>query len=403
MFPILMTATRRMLPLLALAAGTLVAPHSAPAAPLTDFAFDLQPRLGSPDQNLTWSPASLGQALALLYGGASGVTRAEMAATLRWPAGVDATQSAWGAALRELAGRGAGKAGVEGRPFQLSLASAVWTGEGLLLRPEFAAGLAEHFSASARPLPFRSDSEKARQQINGWVAERTTGMIPELLRPGLLSPDTRLVLTTAAYLDARWEQPFESVHRDWTFTRLDRSTVKTLMMTRQASLAAARGPGWVAAALPYHDPRLEMVIVVPDSNFRAFERGWTLRKYQEIVAAFTTRTTSVALPPFRLDADLDLTGPLAAAGMQHLFARADLSGITAQETLFVNRVVQKAVLRVGREGTVGAAATAVELRSAMLPDRDTLHLEATRPFLFVLRDRPTGAILFMGRVVDPTV
>lgn len=409
-------------PSLTLAVGLLAAPPAAaasssaaaprstatrPADSVTDFAFALQPRLGPADQNLAWSPAGLGQALAMLYAGAGGVTKQEMSQVLGLSPDRAAALAAWRQVLTGLAARGASARGVDTEPFRLSLASALWPDARLKLRPEFAATLRTQFDSELITLAYDRDPAGAVQRINNWVNEATRGRIAALVEREDIQLDTRLLLTTAVYLNAAWRIPFDEVDANETFTGLAGQRIEIAMMNLRAdALRSARGKGWSAVALPYDDERLEFVLVVPDADFARFEAGWNRKLYAAIADSLRARDTLVRMPQFDLAQQLELIPALKAAGLGHLFQAADFSGMAEGPGLEVAGVRQKAKLTVGREGTVAAAATAVFMRelSAMIPGhiREPLVINADRPFLFVLRDRPTGAILFMGRVVDPS-
>lgn len=378
-----------------------------PADSVTDFAFALQPRLGAADANLAWSPAGLGQALVMLYAGAGGVTKQEMSHVLGLPPDKEAALAAWRQVLTGLAARGASARGVDNEPFRLSLASALWPDTRLKLRPAFAATLSTQFDSELITLAYDRDPGGAVQRINSWVNDATRGRISTLVAREDIQPDTRLLLTTAVYLNAGWRIPFDEVHAKQTFTGLTGQRIETTMMNLRADgLRSARGKGWSAVALPYDDERLEFMLVVPDADFAQFEAGWNRKLHAAISDSLRARDTRVRMPQFDLAQQLELIPALQAAGLGHLFQAADFSGVADGPGLEVSGVRQKVKLTVGREGTVAAAATAVMMRvtSAMVHGHvpEPLFINADRPFLFVLRDRPTGAILFMGRVVDPS-
>ncbi len=293
----------------------------------------------------------------------------------------------------------------------------------LALRPELVGLLAEAFRAGLRQVDFRRDPEGARRAINGLVAEQTAGKIPELFEAGAIDTDSRLVLTNAIYLEAGWQVPFDpSDTRPEPFHRLRSGTAAATegttgatptgggttevdMLHRQARLGYARGDGWSAVELPYRGGRLVMDAIVPDDgSFRSFQVGLEAGRLGELLASLRPREVRLALPKFTFDSALDLRGPLQALGMRTAFSEAaDFSGITEDQDLQVDRVVQQAHIEVDERGTTAAAATGATIRlvSAVMPT-SPVELRADRPFLFAVRDRASGALLFLGRVTDPS-
>ena len=188
-----------------------------------------------------------------------------------------------------------------------------------------------------------------------------------------------------------------------SFTRADGSTVDAPMMAAQLEdVPYARGAGWQAVELPYVGGSLALTIIVPD-DVAAFEAALTPAVLDSITGALAVRTVNLTFPKFGIDSKLELRDVLAAMGMPTAFdgSRADFSGITTEEMLYITAVIHQANIDVDEKGTTASAATAVVMGRTSLPtDVVTLHVD--HPFLFALRDVPTGAILFLGRVADPT-
>lgn len=256
-------------------------------------------------------------------------------------------------------------------------------------------------------LDYEHQPDAALRRINAWSSAATSGHIPELVTRDMISACTGLLVTTAVYFNARWQEPFQMVDPAADFTRLDGTKVEAPRLRGYSTAwRVAQGADWQAAELPYDDERLDFLIVIPRGDFLAFEAGWTAAACQAIRDSLRIHAACVLMPPFDLARDLPLRPALEAAGLRHLFAGADLRGLAPRDQLDVYDVRQRLRLNVSKEGTVGAAATVVAMRSigGSLggPARDPIEIIADRPFLFVLRDRPTGVILFMGRVVDPS-
>ena len=246
------------------------------------------------------------------------------------------------------------------------------------------------------------NAEGARLDVNAWVSERTEGRIPELLPPGVVDELTRLVLVNAIYLKAAWLAPFdEKATAPGAFKRLDGSTIDVPTMHDTLGLRYAEGDGWQAVELPYVGRQLAMLVVVPD-DLASFEAGLDGAALDTIVGALEDERVALSLPRFGIESKLTLKDVLSAMGMPLAFdpTAADFSGITSVDDLYISAVIHQANIDVDEEGTEAAAATAVVVSTTSLPP-PPIPMNVDRPFLFALRDLETGAILFLGRVVEP--
>ena len=233
--------------------------------------------------------------------------------------------------------------------------------------------------------------------------EQTEQRIPELLAEGVLTPATRLTLVNAIYLKAPWQTPFfEGATEDGTFTRADGSTVEVPFMSTSASLPYASGDGWQAVELPYLGGSLAMTLILPD-DLADFEQALTPDDLATITSSLADTQVALALPRFGIETKAELATILAALGMPTAFGdAADFSGITTAAPLLISDVIHQANIDVDEKGTEAAAATAVVMLEYAMP-AETVTVRLDRPFLFALRDVPTGAILFLGRVGDPSI
>jgi len=343
-------------------------------------------------------------ALAMARAGARGETAAEMDVVLGAVASDE--HAGWLNALdAALAGRSGTFPDAVGKPYPVALriANAPFAQRGMTLVPAYLEALASRFGAGLRLVDYRADPEAARRQINGWVDEQTVQRIPELLVPGIITTDTRLTLVNAIYLKAPWLTPFSpEATKPGAFSRPDGSTVDVPMMSLSESLPYAEGTGWRAVELPYVGGSLALTIIVPDS-MAAFQSSLTPDLLAGLTGALQPRSVQLALPKFGIESKTDLATTLAAMGMPLAFDpdRADFSGITTEERLVISAVIHQANIDVDEKGTEAAAATAVVMRATGAP-AEPVALRVDRPFLFALRDVPTGAILFLGRIADPS-
>lgn len=368
------------------------------------FAFDLYRFLRKENKNgnLFYSPYSISLALAMTYAGARGQTEQQMAPTLHF-----LPQSRLHPALNrldlELAQRGQGAKGKDGKGFRLNIANAIWGQQGYRFLPEFLDLLAENYGAGLRLLDFASDPESSRVTINNWVSDRTEGRIKDLIPQGALDKLTRLVLTNAIYFNAAWSAPFQpSQTQDGAFHLLNGSQVAVPMMRQTTSFGYVGGQGYQAVELPYDGRELSMVILLPQTGqFDAFESALDAGQVKSILKDLKQRQVTLRLPKFKIESKFSLAETLAAMGMPAAFSsEADFSGMDGTRNLFISDVVHKAFVSVDESGTEAAAATAVIERASAMPQQP-VEVTVDRPFIFVIRDIQTGAILFVGRVVNP--
>lgn len=353
--------------------------------------------------NLVLSPASIALALSMARAGARGQTAAEMDAVLR-DLGTDA-HAAWLAALDSALNSRTGtfqdQSGAP-RDVTLRIVNAPFAQRGFALEQAYLDALAARFGAGLRLVDYISATEAARQAINDWVAGQTEQRIKELLAQGDVDGLTRLVLVNAIYLKAAWETPFAvEVTAPASFTRPNGSAVSVPMMHGGGELPYAAGDGWQAVELPYVGGKLSMLVIVPD-DLRAFEAGFDDQVLAGIVSGLAAHQVILGLPKFGTESRLELGPVLAALGMPTAFSdAADFSGITTQEPLLVSAVIHQANIDVDEKGTEAAAATAVVMRASAAPG-EPVTLTVDRPFLFAVRDVETGAVLFLGRIADPS-
>jgi serpin B len=370
------------------------------------FALAAYHKMAAGDGNLVFSPASISIALAMTYAGAAGTTASEMAAAMHYTLPPAQLHPAFDALDLALASRGEGKLGTDGGPMRLHVVNAAWAERTYTFKTDYLDVLATSYGVGINLLDFKSEWESARVTINDWVAEQTEQKILNLLPENVLSTDTRLVLTNAVYFNAAWKQAFDPQDtQDGSFNLLDGSTVTTKFMgATLASAPAMQGTGFVAVELPYQDERLSMLVVVPDSGtFTAFESALDGTALDAIVAGLTPQSVSLGLPRFKVETSQSLEDLLQALGMTSAFisGQADFSGMDGTQNLYISKVLHKAFIDVGEKGTEAAAATAVVMNDLGIA-LTGLSIYANRPFLYFLRDQPTGAILFMGRVLNPT-
>jgi serpin B len=371
------------------------------------FAFKLYQALKGKEGNLFYSPYSISLALAMTYAGANGETAQQMAATLKFMLEQKRLHPAFNWLDTELASRGEGAQGKDGEGFRLNIANAIWGQKDYEFLPAFLDVLAENYGAGLRILDFITETEKSRLAINKWVSNRTERRIEELIPPGAIDTLTRLVLTNAIYFNAAWKYPFdEKVTANGPFYLLDGRQIAVPMMKQTESFGYAEGEGYQAIELLYDGNELSMVILLPASgNFGAFEEGLQAQQVDAIINDLQNTQVTLTMPQFEFDSEFSLKDTLAEMGMRDAFSPddADFSGMTGNPELFISDVVHKAFVAVDEAGTEAAAATAVIVGTTSAPGGPLVEVTIDRPFIFLIRDIETGAILFVGRVLNPGV
>jgi len=367
----------------------------------TDFALDLYQEVRDKPGNLFFSPFSISIALAMTYAGARNETAQQIEETLHFTLGQDGLHKAFNFLDLELADREANPGHNADDGFKLRVVNSIWGQVGEVFVPELLDTLALNYGAGLNLLDFMADPEQCRLTINGWVEDETADRIKDLLPQGSITVDTRLVLTNAIYFKAAWNVPFDPDNTtSGDFHLLDGGTVNAEMMNQNEMLPYAEGDGFAAVELPYDGEKLSMVVIVPQ-DLEGFEAALSTDGLQTILDDLQTHLVTLRLPKFGFEAPLPLTEVLQEMGMPIAFsAAADFTGIRESGGLMITDVLHKAFVVISEEGTEAAAATAVVVGETAIPQTATLI--ADRPFMVLIRDRPTGTILFLGRVVDPT-
>lgn len=377
------------------------------AAGNSAFAFDMLHQLSAaePGKNLVFSPFSISTALAMTYAGARGDTQTEMKSTLHFGLEEPALHEAFNAVDRALAARGEGQLGADQMPFKLNVSNALWQQRELQVEAAFLDTLALHYGAGVFMLDFRTQPEPSRKTINSWVAQRTEQLIPELLPDNSIKTGTVLVLTNTVYFNASWQTKFDkNLTRDSPFQRADGSMVQVPMMNAglTSGISYAQGAGYEAVSLPYAGDELAFIAVLPEGgSYAALEAGASATWFSQLQAQLAPSSVRLTLPKLDTKTATKLRTPLKALGMTRAFeAHAEFSGITPT-AVAIDDVIHQAMVKVFEEGTIAAAATAVVIAPTGVPSFDHV-VSFDRPFLYAIVDRPTGQILFLGRVLDPS-
>jgi serpin B len=393
-----------------LAGGTLAAADTRPAAAdraalvkgNNQFALDLYRQLHGEEGNLFFSPYSISAALGMTYAGARGETAEQMAKTLHFTLDNAALHPTFGALLKEI--NGAGK-DPRKRGYQLSSANALWAQKGYHFLPAFLKLTKDYYGAGENTVDFVGATEQARETINKWVEKETNDKIKELLKKGVLTTDTRLVLTNAIYFKGDWASQFKKDQtREELFHLTPETNTKAPLMHQTGKFSYFKDGAVQGLEMPYVGKDLSMVVLLPSKpdGLGELEKKLTANQLSSWLGKLHETKVDVTLPKFKTTREFQLKKALSELGMPLAFTfNADFSGINGgKDSLRIADVIHKAYVDVNEEGTEAAAATGVVIEARSEPP-PTPVFRADHPFVFLIRDRRSDSILFIGRIVQP--
>lgn len=365
------------------------------AASANQFCMDLYGRLGRKHENIFFSPYSIWTALAMTQEGARGETAEEMRQVLHAPDDPELRRAAIKGLLTVINDPAA--------PYELSTANALWAQRDHAFLREYMDVVKGFYAARVANLDFVSDAEGSRKTINDWVADETRQRIKDLIPQGALTAMTRLVLTNAIYFKGAWLERFEeaqTTEQPFLTGAGDTVSVPMMVMT-EARVRYAETPEAQVIELPYTGDSLAMLLVLPRMReLRPLEAPLDTARLRAWTDGLVFQKVDIFIPRFKLETKYNLNGDLGDMGMELAFSpQADFSGMDGKGELFISTVIHQAFVEVNEEGTEAAAATGVMMETVSA--RPRIEFRADHPFVFMILDKRTGAILFMGRLSDP--
>ncbi len=368
----------------------------------TAFALDMYAHLRTHDGNLFFSPYSISTALAMTYAGARGETEEQMAQVLHLTLEHEDIHPAF--AYLDEHFRDIQRAG----NVALSVANALWIQQGFNVLDAFLDTVKTYYRAGLHEVNFVEAAEAAREDINSWVAAQTNQKIQELIPQGVLHELTRLVLTNAIYFQGKWASEFskDETQEDafWVSSACKKMAP---LMYQEHAFHYGENDDVQVIQMPYQGEDLSMAILLPKvrDGLAAIEASLTPEHLRAWLNLTARRDVKVYLPRFTQTSRFSLSSVLQAMGMKKAFSsrEADFSGIEPGKSLSITDVLHKAFVEVNEEGTEAAAATGVVVGvTSVMEPQPVPVFRADHPFLFLIRDKRSGSILFMGRMMDPS-
>ncbi len=365
------------------------------------FAFNLYSEYKSGEGNIFFSPYSISTALAMTYEGARGKTAEEMRQVFYFPEDDNLRKSSFASIYNEI--------NKKDKAYKLSTANALWAQKDYSFLEEYVSIVENYYGGKATNLDFIKETEESRQTINGWIEDQTNDKIKDLIPVGALNKLTRLVITNAVYFKGTWVKQFEKKDtREEDFTTSSGQKVKTPMMRlvgNDAVFSYAENDNLQILELPYNGENLSMLVILPKEDLMDIEKSINSEKVSEWKNRLRKQRVDIFIPKFKFETKYLMAGTLAEMGMPTAFSdSADFTGMEddPEENFKIDKVIHQAFVEVNEEGTEAAAATAVIMTGITSVGPPTPIFRADHPFIFIIQQKSTGNILFMGRVSNPT-
>ncbi len=368
------------------------------------FAFDLYSEYKSEKGNIFFSPYSISTALTMTYEGAKGKTAEEIQAVLCIPKD-DEIRRLESVKIYNQINR-------DSEDYKLSTVNALWAQKSYKFLEGYINNVEEYYGGKTTNLDFIKDTEKSRVTINDWIEDQTNDKIKNLIPRGAVNSLTRLVLTNAIYFKGTWVLQFDKKDtKNEDFKTSSGQAVKVPMMEltgNDAEFNYAKADEVQILELPYDGEDLSMLLILPEEdNLKKLEKSINTKKLSEWKNAFEKQRVDIYVPKFKFETKYFMADTLKEVGISDafVFGAADFSGMDGTKNLYIDNVIHQAFVEVNEEGTEAAAATAVivvEWGSDGVEEKVVIPVfRADHPFIFIIQQKETGNILFMGRVSNP--
>jgi len=360
------------------------------------FAFDLLSKYRSDSgKNVFFSPYSISAAIAMAYEGARGKTADEMVSVFNFPMDNSERWDGFADIYNEI--------NKKDKKYKLSSANALWAREGSSFQKEYLDTVEKYYGGKATNVDFEKDAENSRITINKWMSDQTEGNIKDPIPKGAIDQSTRLVLTNAVYFKGTWAKQFDKKNTQDADFKLDNgSIVRAKMMSltgEEARFDYAETDQAQILEMPYSGEDISMLVILPKEGKQDnFESELTVENLEAWKKKLENMPVNVYFPKYKFETKYAIADTLKEMGMPTAFTQdADFSGMDGKKDLVISAVIHQAYVEVNEDGTEASGAVKVALTSAM-----PVVFNANHPFIFLIQDKASGNILFMGRVADPT-
>ncbi len=349
--------------------------------------------------NFVLSPYSIALGLAQAYGGAANETAVQMRKVLNIEMADGEYHQSWNWLDQQIS-KQTGNETTKDKDLVLSIANSTWVQKGYPYQQNFLNLLVSNYGSDLRQTDFAQNPQQARLDINQWVTHQTENKIEELVPEGAIDPLTNMALVNAIYLKAAWQIPFvPEATTEQPFYRLDGITEPVATMYQSNFIKYQSNSEFILAEISYNSGQLSFVILMPvDDSLQDFLKQLNAEQLNEILAQSKKGEIDLWIPKFEIESAIQLNDNLKRLGMVAAFdsQHADFSGMDADKHLFIGQVLHQAFIDVDEAGTEAAAATAIlmQRKSMMLLEKPKLRFD--HPFLFLVRDQVSAAILFQG-------
>ena len=362
------------------------------------FAINLYSQYKSEEGNIFFSPFSISTAMAMVYEGAEGKTAKEIKSVFGFPKYDNSRRNQYSNLLSEINNKD--------KEYALKTANALWAEQDFHFLDEYLTTVEKYYGGKTTNLDFRNEPDSSRLIINNWVEDKTNNKIKDLLPEGSIDAQTRLVLTNAIYFKAKWLIQFDADKTSDEYFRVNPDkSIKVAMMqptSQKSTFNYTQNKDLQILEMPYAGEDLSMLILLPlDDDIETLEYSFTIEKLTEWKKSLRRRKVNIYIPKFKFETKYFMKNTLSNLGMPTAFTNsADFSGMTGKKDLIIDQVIHQAFIEVNEEGTEAAAATGIGMMLTSMPP-PTPIFKADHPFIFIIQQKDTGNILFMGRVSNP--
>ncbi len=369
------------------------------------FAFKLYSQIKKNDQNILFSPYSIMDAFGMVYEGSQGDTANQIANVFQFTTNDQKRRDEFLSFQNNLV--------ATDNLYTLRSANSLWVEKTYSVLDSYLEVIEKYYGGDAQNIDFKNNPQISRQTINQWVSNQTNNKIKDLFGEKSITEDTKLVLANAIYFKGEWINKFypNNTHND-TFTLANGNTIDTKMMSiknDETNFDYYEDDNLQVLKMPYVGNKLSMVLLLPKSNnLSSLEQSLTDTSLNQWQQGLTNQAVNVYLPKFTFNDKYDLVDTLKQMGITDSFdaRKANFSGISQKNDLFINAVEHQVYIGVNELGTEAAAATGIGMSAtsvSMVSPKAVPVFRADHPFMFLIQDDTTKTILFMGSVNNPTL